>query len=67
MVGLQPLPPVLPPFHIRRAGRPRRGRGCQRVAAVPENHGTVWHPNVHQQPGGGNLGLIEDPHLLRNI
>ncbi|KAF0720933.1 RING-type domain-containing protein, partial [Aphis craccivora] len=66
MVGLQPLPPVWPPFHIRGAGRPRRGRGRQRAAAVPENHGMVRHPNVCQQPGGGNIGLIEDHHLLGN-
>jgi len=67
MVGLQPLPPVLPPFHIRGAGRRRRGRGRQRAAVVPENHGMVRHPNVCQQPGGGNLELIEDRHLLGNI
>jgi len=69
MVGLQPLPPVLPPFHILGAGRPRRGRGRdrQRAAAVPENHGMVRHPNVRQQPGGGNLGSIEDLHVLGNI
>ncbi|XP_015373929.1 PREDICTED: uncharacterized protein LOC107168895 [Diuraphis noxia] len=63
-VGLQPLPPVLPPFHIRGAGRGRRGCGRHRAAAVPENHGMVRHPNVRQQPGGGNLGLIEGHHLL---
>jgi len=56
----------LPPFHIRGAGRPRRGRGCQRAAAVPENHGMVQHPNVHEQPGG-NLGLTEDYRFLSNI
>jgi len=33
MVGLQPLPPVLPTFHIRGAGSLRRGRGYQRAAA----------------------------------
>eukprot|EP00102_Acyrthosiphon_pisum_P026304 XP_016663514.1 PREDICTED: uncharacterized protein LOC107884918 [Acyrthosiphon pisum] len=66
MVGLQPLPPVLPPFQIRGAGRPRRGRSCQRAAAVPENHEMVRHRNVRQQPGGGNLRLIEDHRLLGN-
>uniref|UniRef100_A0A2S2NMJ1 Uncharacterized protein n=1 Tax=Schizaphis graminum TaxID=13262 RepID=A0A2S2NMJ1_SCHGA len=66
MIGFQPLPPVLPPFHIRGAGRGRRGRGRQRAAAVPENHGMVRHPNVRQQPGG-NLRLIEGRHLLGNI
>ena len=67
MVGLQPLPPVLPPFHIRGGGRPRRGRGRQRAAAVPENHEIVRHPNVREQPGGGNLRLTEDHSLLSNI
>jgi len=70
MVALQPLPPVLLPFHIRGAGRPR-GRGRQQAAPVTQNVGMVQHRrqylDMRQEPGGGNLPLIEDHHLLGNI
>jgi len=64
IVGLQPLPLVLPPFHIREADRSRRLHGRQQAAIVPENHGMVRHPNERQQPDGGNLESIEDHHFL---
>ncbi|XP_022162256.1 uncharacterized protein LOC111028032 isoform X2 [Myzus persicae] len=66
MVGLQPLPPMLLPFHIRGARRPG-GHGRQRsaAAAVPQMVRHPERPNVRQQPESGNILFIEDHNLLR--
>ncbi|XP_022163288.1 uncharacterized protein LOC111028836 [Myzus persicae] len=67
IVGIQPLPPVLPPFHIRGAIRPG-GCGRQRsAAAVPQMVRHPERPNVRHQPESGNILFIEDHNLLSNI